>query len=67
MTPELIDDARESISALSDQLMGMDLEGAAPEAAELYCIALTHLEQAERHLRLAGYAQSKALVSRIVG
>ena len=48
----------------TDTLFDVDGAAAAPDAAQLYLLALTGLEQAHRYFVLAGLAQSRALAGR---
>lgn len=41
-------------------LCDVETDGADPEAEQLFLLALTALEQAERYLKLAAYAQARA-------
>ena len=62
-SPEAMEEAAGRVDKLRGELLfDIDAACAAPDAEQLFLLALTCLEQARANLKLAQYAQSRALV-----
>lgn len=64
-TPEVLEKASCDIDRMrANYLFGVDEAGASPEAVQHYLMALALLQQASHAMKIAQYAQSRALAGR---